>query len=53
MVLVSFILLAFFSRGGTAHQAGYDNNIFVPILPDATALPKGSNRKTKAKKMVV
>ena len=37
MVSVVFISFAFCSRGGTAHQAGYDNDIGVPVLPDATA----------------
>ena len=34
---MGFILFTFNSRGGTAHQAGYDNDIGVPVLPDATA----------------
>ena len=34
----SFSCLTSCLRGGTQRQTGYDNNNFVPLLPDATAL---------------
>jgi hypothetical protein len=50
MFLVCF---AFCSRGGTAHQAGYDNDIFVPYCLMQPRCLQCSTCETKAKEMAV